>query len=76
MNLNAFAKSNLAWVWNYLATLSRIASVASVQQIIIVKFVLGMAVLRREVIDVPYSPYKTPLLAPEAEHTAKAEFVA
>ena len=46
-----------------------------IHQIIIGKFELRMAVLLREVFDVPHSLYEPPLLASETEYTTKAEFI-
>ena len=69
MNFNAFAKGNVAWIWNYLVALAEVTSVTNIQQIIVFKFTLRMAALRQEVIDVPIPCYETPLFPFEAEHT-------
>jgi hypothetical protein len=75
MNLNTFSKSYLAGIQSYIVTLSDITSMTSIQKVLIIKSVLGMAALRCEVIDVPVPRHETPLFTPEAEHTAKAEFI-
>jgi len=75
MDLNAFSKSDITWIRNSLALLSAITRVAGIQQVFIVKFALGMAVLWREVIDVPISYLWTPLFSSKTKYTTKAKFI-